>query len=65
MRDPVGRQLFLFGSSASGARNDLWVYSLEWKEWRELQPSGAKPVPRWGHVLVLDEARRRLVMFGG
>ncbi len=65
VHDPVGRQLFLFGGSASGARNDLWVYSLERKEWRELQPSGAKPVPRWGHVLVLDETRRRLVMFGG
>ncbi len=65
VHDPVGRQLFLFGGLASGARNDLWVYSLERKEWRELQPAGARPVARWGHAMVLDETRRRLVMFGG
>ncbi len=65
VHDPAGQQLFLFGGSASGARNDLWVYSLDRKEWRELQPAGAKPVARWGHTLVLDAARRRLVLFGG
>ena len=65
VHDPAGQQLFLFRGSAPGARNDLWLYSLERKEWRELQPGGARPVPRWGHTLVLDAARRRLVLFGG
>lgn len=63
--DPTGGQLFLFGGQDSVARNDLWAYSLQQNQWREVQPIGSKPVPRFGHTLVLDSARRRLILFAG
>jgi uncharacterized protein (TIGR03437 family) len=65
VHDAASRQIFLFGGQESGAKNDLWVYALDRREWRELRPSGALPPARWGHTLVFDAARRRLLLFGG
>lgn len=63
--DPMGQQIFLFGGQESGAKNDLWVYALDRREWRELRPAGTLPAARWGHTLVFDAGRRRLLLFGG
>jgi uncharacterized protein (TIGR03437 family) len=55
----------LFGGDAdSGTKNDLWAYSLDRKAWTQLTAPGA-PAPRFGHTLVADPSRRRLVVFGG
>jgi len=59
------RRLLLFGGRDTSPRNDLWSYSLERGEWSELRPSGSAPPPRFGHTVVFDAQRRRLVIFGG
>lgn len=64
--DPEAGRIFLFGGSgATGALNDLWVYSLAQRRWAELKPEGGLPRPRLGHTLLLDPVRKRLVLFGG
>ena len=63
--DTVSRRLFLFGGQDVTTRNDLWAYSLDDQRWEELQPSGVRPPARFGHVLIVDPVRRRLIMFGG
>ncbi len=63
--DPTGRQIFLFGGSDGVERNDLWTYSLTQRRWTEIQASGERPPARFGHTLLFDPVRRRLVVFGG
>ena len=63
--DPAGRRIFLFGGQDTEARNDLWVYSLALRRWEEIVAPGAKPPARFGHTLVFDAVRRRLIVFGG
>lgn len=58
-------RLVLFGGSGSGQSRwlgDTW----EWdgSDWRLLTPSRS-PTPRWSPEMVYDEARQRVVMFGG
>lgn len=63
--DPAGRQVFLFGGQDTGPRNDLWSFSLDQRQWTEIQIAGIRPPARFGHTVVFDSARRRLVLFGG
>lgn len=63
--DPAGRQIFLFGGQDIAPKNDLWVYSLARRRWTEVQVSSARPPARFGHTLIFDPIRRRLVAFGG
>ena len=63
--DPASRQVYLFGGQASDFQNDLWVYSMEQKRWSQVSVSGTLPPARWGHTLLWDAKRNRLVMFGG
>lgn len=65
VHDPATRQVFLFGGRDTSFQNDLWAYSLEQRQWRDLRPTGPLPPPRFGHTVVLDAKRRRLVLFGG
>ncbi|MEO5923831.1 MAG: kelch repeat-containing protein [Bryobacteraceae bacterium] len=63
--DPVDQQVLLFGGRDGISRSDLWSYSLLQKRWVEIQSSGAPPPARFGHTVVFDARRRRLVVFGG
>ena len=64
--DAPGRRLLMFGGQdAASPRNDVWEYSLDRREWTELNPSGTLPPARFGHTTVFDPVRRRLVLFGG
>jgi uncharacterized protein (TIGR03437 family) len=63
--DERQRQILLFGGRDNSPRNDLWSYSLDRGEWTERRPSGTPPAPRFGHTVLLDAQRRRLVVFGG
>ena len=63
--DLPGRQIFVFGGQDSSPRNDLWLYSLDRREWGQVQPSGTIPPARFGHTLLFDPVRRRLILFGG
>lgn len=63
--DPVGRQVFLFGGQEGAAKNDLWAYSLDRRQWTEVQTGDPRPPARFGHTVVFDAVRRWLVVFGG
>lgn len=63
--DPLGSQVFLFGGQDTLPRNDLWSYSLTGRQWTEVKVSGPLPPARFGHTIVFDSVRRRLVVFGG
>lgn len=63
--DPSSRRIFLFGGSDGAARNDLWAYSLVQRRWTEVETAGEEPPARWGHTMVFDSQRRRLIVFGG
>ena len=64
--DPVGKQAFVFGGQdAQGVRNDLWRYSFGTSSWTVLSPVGLPPQARFGHTVVFDTARRRLIVFAG
>ncbi|MBN2362048.1 MAG: hypothetical protein JXR83_21530 [Deltaproteobacteria bacterium] len=64
--DAAGDRLLLYGGRADGtsSTSDLW----EWTEaggFVQLYPSGASPAPRHGMYAAYDEARDRMVVFGG
>jgi hypothetical protein len=63
--DPTDRRLYLFGGQDSAARNDLWTYSLAQRQWAEVSVTGDRPAARFGHTLLFDAVRRRLMVFGG
>jgi len=63
--DAAGRQIFQFGGLENGAVNDLWSYSLERSQWSRVGVAGAPPPARFGHTMILDATRRRLIVFGG
>jgi uncharacterized protein (TIGR03437 family) len=63
--DPVDRQVFVFGGQDRQVFDDLWAYSLRTRQWREVQVSGERPAARFGHTLIFDPVRRRVVVFAG
>lgn len=63
--DERDKCIYMFGGRDSRAQNDLWVYSVESAQWTQLQPSGNPPPARFGHTLLMDGTRRRLLLFGG
>lgn len=63
--DATDRTIYLFGGQDSAARNDLWAYSLATRQWSEVSVAGARPPARFGHTLIFDTVRRRVVVFGG
>jgi hypothetical protein len=63
--DPSANEIYLFGGEDTVARNDLWAFSVESNQWRQLSPVGPKPDARFGHTLNFDPLRRRLIVFGG
>jgi uncharacterized protein (TIGR03437 family) len=63
--DDRDRRVYLFGGRDTTTRNDLWSYSIEERTWTQLRPSGTAPAARFGHSLLFDPQRRRLILFGG
>lgn len=63
--DPNRRVVVLFGGTEDGigARNDTWEYNGA--QWSETNLSGPRPPARYGHKLVCDESRNKLILFGG
>ena len=75
--EPTPRQLyalagvrdraFIFGGQGLGGEDlgDLWLLDLERLTWTMATPAGAGPRGRAGATLVVDDARGRLLLFGG
>jgi len=59
------KQLVLFGGRGAdfAALGDTWLYSLTDKRWQAVDAAG--PSPRFGHAVAVDQAARRLYLFGG
>jgi len=55
----------MFGGRDSRPQNDLWSYSIDAGQWTQLRPSGTLPAARFGHTLLFDAERHRLLVFGG
>jgi hypothetical protein len=59
----------LFGGFAADAfefRNDVWVLSAAAdRQWQRAPVGQLRPLPRWGHITMIDEANHRLLVFGG
>ncbi len=67
--DSLRDRLLVFGgyTSSSGPTNELWALATDGVNgnWSALTTSGTPPVARYGHTLVLDTRRDRLLVFGG
>lgn len=62
---PVQAGLVMYGGLQSGPTltlNDTW--SFDGTTWTQLTPTTTPP-PRWGHKMVYDSRRARIVTFGG
>lgn len=51
----------MFGGD--GVDNSTWAYDGE--EWASINPDGTAPESRWGHAMVYDSDRDRIVLYGG
>ncbi len=64
----VRDEMYLYGGCSSGAgpcpQGDLWILDLARNEWREA-PLGNRPPGRQWYGMTYDDARQRLVLFGG
>ncbi len=63
--DPVRRRLVVFGGQAAGFFNDVWVYDIAANSWTLLEPNGAAPNRRYGHSVIFDAPRDRMVISHG
>jgi uncharacterized protein (TIGR03437 family) len=69
--DPNSNRMIVFGgNNCRGAVNEVWILSNigvagAVPTWTPMQPSGAAPPARQGHVAVYDAATNRMFVFGG
>lgn len=58
-------QTLMFGGTddSTGPRNDWWLWNGA--AWTSALAPGPRPSPRFGHCMVFDPARNRVVLFGG
>jgi len=63
--DDSGKQLLLFGGRTDDGTplGDTWRFDLVKQEW--LQLTGPGPSARFGHAVAVDQAARKLYLFGG
>ena len=66
--DAARQKMFLFGGwqPATGLFTpDQWEWDTGTKRWEARPVSGMQPSPRYGHAMVYDSDRHRVVLFGG
>ncbi len=64
--DPARQSLILFGGNSwMGTKigNETWEWSEDKRMWTQLSAAG--PSPRWGHGMVTDMARKKVLLYGG
>lgn len=63
--DPIGLRTLQHGGLSSGpTASNAETWSFDGTNWTQLSPATTPP-NRWGHQLVTDTRRQRIVMFGG
>ena len=45
--------------------DDVWSFDLSKKEWKQIDPNGDMPSPRWAHSAAFDFKARKWYVFGG
>lgn len=64
--DPINaRALLIGGLTAAGTATDTWLWNNTTHAWSAAAPTGAQPTPRHSHAMVYDNARQRVLLFGG
>jgi len=66
--DAAHQRTFLFGGWQPGTGQfiaDQWEWDSAGKTWHQRTLTGAQPAPRYGHAMVYDADRGRVVLFGG
>ena len=70
--DPVGKRMVIFGGQVCDEdgdcveTNDVWELTLgDDPLWRRIEPAGAPPAVRFGHVAVYDPSGNRMIVWGG
>ena len=64
--DSKRHELVLFGGfTESGYFNDVWIYDIAEKEWRESELAGTSPSPRGAMSFSYNPENDYFVMFGG
>jgi uncharacterized protein (TIGR03437 family) len=63
--DPVRRQLLVVAGQAGSLFGDVWSYDIATNAWRQLAANGSGPSNRYGHSVILDTRRERLVLSHG
>src|SRR5262245_50766971 len=64
--DPPRARMVVFGGYDGNYRNDVWALSLSGSlAWTELTPAGNPPSGRYGHAVIYDPLRDRMLVFGG
>jgi hypothetical protein len=65
--DPARKSLILFGGTSwtgMAIPNETWEWNSTTRQWTQLAASGT-PNVRWGHAMVADTVRNRILLFGG
>lgn len=63
--DARRNHLLVVSGQANSLFGDVWAYDVAANSWRELSPTGAGPSARYGHSVVLDAKRDRLILSHG
>ena len=65
--DPIGDRMIVFGGEPASRIffNDVWEFDLNTETWRELSPSGERPVPRYGTSAIYDPVRNQMIVSHG
>lgn len=63
--DPARKSLLLFGGNSNNSgSNDTWEWTAA-QGWSQLKPASVSPDPVFGHGMVTDTTRNKILMFGG
>jgi hypothetical protein len=65
--DPVRQSLILFGGNSWSGKNipnDTWEWSSSTRQWSRM-PTTSAPETRWGHAMVTDPIRKKVLLYGG
>ena len=59
------RMIVSHGFTDAGRFDDTWAFDLAKDVWRNLAPSGVKPLRRCLHHAVYDQANQQMLLYGG